>query len=125
MDSAGNQGNGYSAAPVISADGRFVAFGSYASNLVVGDTNGVPDIFVHDRQTGETTRVNMGFLGDEANDYSYAPAALSADGRFVAFTSYASNLVLWDTNHVADIFVYDQRSGETTSISISRSRNDE
>jgi Tol biopolymer transport system component len=118
MDSAGNQGNGYSIAPVISAEGRFVVFGSYASNLVAGDTNGVPDIFVHDQWIGNTTRVNMGFLGDEANDYSYAPAALSADGRFVAFTSYASNLVLWDTNHVADIFVYDRWSGETTCVSI-------
>jgi Tol biopolymer transport system component len=118
MDSAGNQGNGYSMVPVISANGRFVVFGSYASNLVAGDTNGVPDIFVHDRWIGNTTRVNMGFLGDEANDYSYAPAALSADGRFVAFTSYASNLVLWDTNHVADIFVYDRWSGETTCVSI-------
>lgn len=118
LGSAGNQANGYNAAPVISADGRFVAFGSYASNLVTGDTNGVPDIFVHDRWTGNTTRVSMGFLGDEANDYSYAPAALSANGRFVAFTSYASNLVLWDTNHVADIFVYDRWSGETTCVSI-------
>ncbi len=118
MDSVGNQGNGYSMAPVISADGRFVVFGSYASNLVGGDTNRAPDIFVHDRWIGNTTRVNMGFLGDEANDYSYAPAALSADGRFVAFTSYASNLVLWDTNHVADIFVYDRWSGETTCVSI-------
>src|SRR5919108_417776 len=75
IDSAKNQSNHENAWPALSADGRFVAFGSYASNLVADDTNRVPDIFVHDRWTGNTTRVGMGFLGDEANDYSYAPAA--------------------------------------------------
>src|SRR5213595_159425 len=111
MDSAGNEGNGGSGGPAISADGRFVAFASYASNLVPGDTNGVADVFVHDRQTGTTKRVSVNSAGTQGNGGSGSPA-ISADGRFVAFSSYATNLVPGDTNGVVDVFVHDRRSEE-------------
>jgi len=115
--SDGTQGNHNSAHPAISADGRFVAFDSGASNLVPDDTNGERDIFVHDRQTGETTRVSIASDGTEGTDSSWRPSA-SADGRFVAFYSYASNLVAGDTNGYADIFVHDRQTGETTRVSV-------
>lgn len=95
---------GMSAAPAISEDGRFVAFESQASNLVAGDTNGVADIFVVDRETGGVTRVSVLPDGSEANGPSRLPA-LGRDGRFCAFVSDATNLVANDTNGVADIFV--------------------
>ena len=105
----GVQGDGPSEDTALSADGRFVAFASYASNLVPGDTNGgsdnEPDAFVHDRQTGRTTRVSVGPNGRQSNSSSYQPA-LSADGRFVAFQSGASNLVPGDTNDIWDVFVH-------------------
>ena len=90
--------------PAISADGRFVAFSSDATNLVPGDTNGTADVFVRDRQTGTTRRVSVGPGGAQGNGDSVDPA-LSADGRFVAFESDATNLVPGDTNGVDDVFV--------------------
>lgn len=89
---SGDQGNGRSFVPAISGDGRYSAFYSDASNLVSGDTNGARDVFVRDRQTGETTRMSVDTSGAEANGDSFAPA-ISSDGRFVAFSSAASNLV--------------------------------
>ncbi|NQT21413.1 MAG: hypothetical protein HQ592_17030, partial [Planctomycetes bacterium] len=86
--SDGVQANSSSIRPSISAAGRFVAFKSTASNLVPGDTNGTGDIFVHDRQTGQTERVSVASDGTEGNGWSYA-ASMSADGRFVAFYSSA------------------------------------
>src|SRR5438876_12351552 len=70
MDSAGNEGNGGSGGPAISADGRFVAFASYASNLVPGDTNGGADVVVHDRQTGTTERMIVDSAGNAADGSS-------------------------------------------------------
>ncbi len=75
--------------PTLAADGRFVAFGSDATNLVTGDTNAVSDAFVYDRVTGTTERVSVSSAGAEANGTSFAPA-ISADGRFVAFPSEAT-----------------------------------
>jgi Tol biopolymer transport system component len=107
VDSAGNQGNGHSFGGVISDDGRYVAFSSSASNLVPGDTNGTDDIFVHDRQTGATERVSVWgtFAGGQANGQSGSPA-ISNDGRYVAFTSAASNLVPGDTNTCPWLYGY-------------------
>lgn len=114
--SDGSQADGHSFAPVISDDGRFVAFTSYAMNLVPETTNpNEMDIFVHDRQTGETSRVSVAGDGTEANGTSDSPA-ISADGRFVAFHSAASNLVPGDTNSKTDIFVHDRQTGETTRV---------
>ena len=93
----GTQGNGTSSAPRLSADGRYVAFCSDASNLVPGDTNGVSDVFVYDRQTDTIERVSVAADGTQGNGNSYG-ASISADGRYVAFHSAASNLVPGDTN---------------------------
>ena len=101
----------------LSSDGRFVAFGSYATNLVADDTNGFIDVFVHDRDTGATERVSVATAGTEANNESYSPAISSA-GRFVAFRSDATNLVVNDTNHNSDIFVHDRTLGVTERVSV-------
>ncbi len=115
--SDGTQSNNDSYNPSISADGRFVAFESEATNLVSGDTNNFRDIFVHDRQTGQTTRVSVASDGTQSNQHSYNPS-ISADGRFVAFESVASNLVSGDTNNHPDIFVHDRQTGQTTRVSV-------
>jgi hypothetical protein len=121
VSSSGEQGNDHSWNNSISADGRYVTFVSYASNLVAGDTNGVPDIFVHDRQTGVTERVSISSSGEQGNFGSSHYSAISADGRYVAFESDASNLVDGDTNGVPDIFVHDRQSGVTERVSVSSS----
>lgn len=118
VDSAGSQAAAASFRPAISADGRFVAFESAASNLVPGDTNNATDIFVFDRQTRTTERVSVPDprVGQaEANDSSEEPA-ISADGRFVAYESQASNLVLGD-NFIPDVYVYDRLTGTTQRMS--------
>ena len=102
----GTQGNGDSFGGAISADGRVVAFVSDASNLVPHDTNGTTDVFVRDLQTGIVRRVNVGPGGRQADGRSFG-AAISADGRFVAFSSEATNLVSGDTNGAQDIFTHD------------------
>ena len=115
-DSDGTQGNGASIVTAISADGRFVAFHSSATNLVSGDTNGTQDAFIKDTQTGETIRVSSASDGTQGNGSS-SVRAISADGRFVAFYSAASNLVNDDINGVQDAFVKDTLTGETRIIS--------
>ena len=117
VDSAGVQGNGWSGAPSISADGRYVAFESSATNLVAGDTNSASDIFLRDRQTGTTIRVSVAADGSEADGSSWS-ASISADGRYVAFASAATNLVPGDTNGVADVFVRDLQSLTTERASV-------
>jgi len=117
VDSGGAQGNQSSFEPSISADERFVAFWSLASNLVPGDTNGFPDVFVRDRQSGTTERVSVASGGAQGNSAS-AGSSISADGRFVAFYSIASNLVAGDTNGTWDIFVRDRSSGTTERVSV-------
>lgn len=114
--SDGSEANGRSFQPSISDGGQFVAFESEATNLISNDTNGKKDIFVHDSQTGETTRVSVSSAGVEANDRSSEPH-ISGNGRFVTFKSDASNLVSDDTNNATDIFVHDRLTGETTRVS--------
>jgi Tol biopolymer transport system component len=123
VDSGGTQGDGGISRPAISADGRYVAFGSYAANLVPGDTNGDWDIFVRDRQTSVTERVSVDSLGNQGNDDSITPA-ISADGRYVAFRSYASNLVPDDTNGRSDIFVHDWQTRLTERVSVDSAGNE-
>ncbi|MEG3927831.1 calcium-binding protein [Microcoleus sp. D3_18a_C4] len=123
VDSAGNQGNGLSGFPSISADGRFVAFSSIAANLVPGDTNNNTDIFVRDLSTNTTTRVSVDSAGNQANNNSFAIASISDDGRFVAFNSAAANLVPGDTNGSRDIFVRDTRANTTTRVSVDSAGN--
>lgn len=117
VDSDGTQGNGISVQAWISTNGRYVAFASNANNLVSGDTNNQFDIFVHDRQTGQTSRVSIASDGLQGNEDSFGPS-ISADGRYVAFQSQATNLINGDTNASSDIFVHDRQIGQTTRISI-------
>src|SRR5207247_327255 len=112
--SGGRQGNGFSAGPVLSADGRFVAFHSTATNLVAGDTNGATDVFVRDRQTGTTERASVASGGTQGNGSSAGPV-LSADGGLVAFHSTAANLVAGDANGAYDVCVHDRAVSTTTS----------
>ena len=118
ISSTGHQGNSDSYNPSISADGRYVAFQSDASNLVVHDTNLAGDVFVRDRKTGSTTRISISSSGHQGNGGSYAPS-ISAEGRYVALQSDATNLIANDTNGAADIFVRDRRAGSTTRVSVS------
>jgi Tol biopolymer transport system component len=118
LATGGAQGNSSAVAPSISADGRFVAFAGYSSNFVAGDTNGVADIFVRDRQSGTTECVSVATGGTIGGAVSNLPS-ISADGRFVAFESYAANLVAGDTNANPDIFFRDRVSGTTERISVS------
>jgi Tol biopolymer transport system component len=118
VDDAGVEGDGTSATPSISADGRYVAFGSESANLVAGDTNGVMDIFVYDRQTDTIERVSVDDAGVEGDLASQAQA-ISADGRYIALTSRATNLVAGDTNGVNDIFVYDRQTDTIERVSVS------
>ena len=114
-DASGAQANGSSYRPVFSPDGTKVAFYSYGSNLVPGDTNGATDIFIKDLTTGVVTRVSTDGTGAQGNSSSYGPV-FSPDGTKVAFYSLASNLVPNDTNGAIDIFVKDLLSGETIRI---------
>jgi Tol biopolymer transport system component len=118
VSSAGTQGNNESGAAVISADGRYVALVSAASNLVAGDSNGKEDVFVRDRLSGTTERVSLGAANAQADDDS-GPAAISADGRYVVFVSFAANLVSGDTNLSSDIFVRDRLTNSTQRVSVS------
>jgi hypothetical protein len=117
VDSFSLQGNSTSSAPVISADGRIVAFTSNATNLVVPDTNGDLDVFVRDRIAGTTTRANSDSSGVQGN-YGAIFAAISGNGRFVAFASDAENLIANDTNDKGDEFIHDVVTGETFAVSV-------
>jgi len=118
VDSAGVQGNGFSGYPSISGDGRLVVFQSVASNLVANDINGVADIFVHDRQTGETKRINLDIQGNETNNIVQNCTTLSTDGRYVGFASYADNMVPGDNNGSSDAFLYDLQTQTMRRVGI-------
>jgi len=115
--SNGGQANGASAYPKISANGRFVTFESAATNLVGGDTNGLTDIFVKNRKTGKTHRVSLRSNGAQPNATS-SFTDISPNGRYVTFTSSATNLVAGDTNAVGDVFLHDRNNKKTRRVSI-------
>jgi hypothetical protein len=117
VSSAGVQANGASNDPSISADGRFVAFTSAATNLVPGDTNLATDIFVRDRWLGITERISKSTWGEQANAGSWAPD-ISGDGQWVAFVSAASNLVPNDRNNQPDVFLHDRQTHVTQRINM-------
>ena len=117
VSSTGEQGDGGSGYPSISRFARYTAFDSMAGNLVPGDTNNDSDIFVHDRWTGQTVRASVSSTGVEGNDGSYY-CCISANGRYVAFNSFADNLVSGDTNWTSDIYVHDLQTGTTELISV-------
>ena len=110
-------GNGGSFSPAISADGRFVAFTSIASDLVADDTNNAYDVFIYDHLTAQTTLVSGTSAGIPGDDDSTNPV-ISADGRYIAFVSDATNLVANDTNGQLDVFVYDQQTSQTIRVSV-------
>jgi Tol biopolymer transport system component len=117
-DTGGAGGNNQSAAPAVSADGRYVAFSSWASNLATDDAELHPDVFLRDTLTGSTTllsRASDAGGGAPGNAHSFAPS-ISGDGRFVAFTSRADNLVEGDDNEHADVFLRDTATGTTTVV---------
>ncbi len=111
------EGNDHSTYAAISEDGRYVVYYSSADSLVPEDNNGVTDIFLRDRQTGETSRISGGTGANEANGASRFPD-ISANGRSIVFQSSANNLVPGDTDVFFDIFLYDTQTGETTLISV-------
>lgn len=117
LSSSGIQGNHHSRIPAISADGRFVVFRSLANNLVPGDWNVHEDIFLRDRAVGVTMLVSASSTGAQANQDCIS-ASVSGDGRYIAFESSASNLVPGDINNVADIFVHDSWTHQTTAVSV-------
>ena len=134
VSSKGTQGNGPSGSapdngrslgrgiPAISADGRYVAFESSASNLAPDDSNGQADVFIHDLKTGDTVLVSVADDGRSANDASHHPS-ISADGRIVAFYSEATNLTA-DIRPAATrtgVFVRDITDGKTALVSVSAS----
>jgi Tol biopolymer transport system component len=132
VSSSGEQGNGWSGASFMSGDGRYVAFESYATNLVHGDDNGALDVFVHDLLTRRTERVSVSSSGEQAredlqNERSDTGvdemmfASMSRDGRYVAFQSRASNLVPRDGNRTWDVFVHDRTKRVTERVSVSSS----
>jgi len=119
--SAGVEGNNDSFAPTISADGRYVAFESYATNLAGGDANGVRDVYLRDRLTQTTTRVSVAAGGAEANSESYQPS-ISGDGHYVAFTSYASNLTGGVSGTAkSSVYLRDLQAGSNTLVSVTTS----
>jgi Tol biopolymer transport system component len=107
-------GDGASSNPVITPDGRYVAFVSAATDLVADDTNGIPDVFVRDLQTGVTTLVSVGaqaaYVGSSQSD----SPVISTNGQFVAFTSTATNLVTGATNWLGEVYVRDLVAGTTS-----------
>jgi Tol biopolymer transport system component len=119
VDATGVLGNGASDSGALSADGRFVAFVSAATNLVSVDTNQFRDVFVKDLETGTTERVSVSTAGAEGNGPAGGRPAISADGRYVAFVSAASNLVQNDQNNESDVFVRDRSAMTTARVSVS------
>ena len=117
LSSAGVPSNGSSTRPSISADGRWVAFESQATNLVAGDANGSSDVFLHDRLTGATTLASVSSAGVPGNADSFSPD-LSADGQWLAFGSRATNLVAAAGNGVSHVFLRELATGVTSLVSV-------
>ncbi len=103
---------------VLSHDGRFLTFTSADATLVANDTNAASDVFVRDLATNQTERISVTSTGAQANDGSSSPS-LSADGRYVAFVSRATNLATSDTTAIEDVYLHDRTTGVTTLVSIS------
>ncbi len=112
VSSAGIAANAWSFSPSISGDGQLVAFISAATNLVPDDTNVQLDVFVHDFQKASTRRVSVTSAGGQGSLGSQDPS-ISEDGRFVAFSSGAPDLVDGDTNDSSDVFVHDLQTATT------------
>ena len=114
---SGNGGNGDSTPRAISTNGQYALFESAASDLVAGDNNNTGDVFIRDLVTGATRLVSVATNGVPGNGLSQE-SAMTPDGRYVAFSSAANNLVPGDTNGLPDIFVRDLQAGTTTLASV-------
>lgn len=114
-------GNSSSSGGVISSDGHFVTFHSFASDLVASDTRGYRDVFLRDLHTGSTRRISVSNSGTQGNYGSYDPD-ISDDGRFITYTSEANNLVPADTNSKPDILLYDRFAAITRRINVGSGR---
>ena len=126
VTSSGREANGLSFAPALSADGRFVAFLSEAPNLAhVPRRRAGRYVFVRDREARRTVRVDVSSSGRAGRGSAWAPPSISDDGRFVAFTSDAPNLVPGDRDDNADAFVHDMLTGATTAVSLGAGANRE
>ena len=117
VDAGGGDPNSPGFGTSVSADGRYVAFQSFASDLVLDDGNGTGDVFVRDLRTGITIRASVDIQGGDSNAVSFTPS-ISADGRYVVFDSLASDLVAGDGNLVRDVFVRDLQAGTTIRASV-------
>lgn len=115
VNSAGKPVGNFSQNPVISGNGRYVAF---QSNNVAGTVNGTSDVFVHDLQTGSTVLASVDSAGNPADRGDASYPSISSDGRYVAFDAAAQNLVPGDTNSAQDVFVHDMLTGRTTRVSV-------
>lgn len=115
VNSNREQANNFSQSAHLSADGRFVVFESLASNLVPGDSNGVIDIFVHDRHMKRTTRVSVDSRGTQADNASVNPI-ISPDGRYVTFDSFATNLIPEKSDGRKRTIVHDRLTGRTSPV---------
>jgi Tol biopolymer transport system component len=123
VSASGAVGNSASFRPSISADGRLVAFESFASNLVAGDTNNATDVFLYDSRTGRTQRLSVATGGIQANGQSFAGVqpSISLDGRYVVFYTDATNLAAGDTNASFDVMIRDLKTRTTRRVSVSSS----
>ena len=117
------QGDGASRHASINGDGRFIAFDSTSTNFVANDTNGTSDVFLHDTLLGTTARISVRSNGTQGKGASYDPQ-ISADGRFVVFSSDATNLVTGDSNGTTDVFLHDTVTGYTTRLSVDSGWNE-
>ena len=125
---SGEATSGGGLSPSISGDGSKVAFVSYATDIVAGDTNNAGDIFVWNRRTRKTIRVSVGPGGVQSDptvtgqepfgSRSSSDPKFSANGNVVAFTSFATNLVAGDTNGGSDVFVRNLKKKTTTRVSV-------
>ena len=120
VGTSGGGGNAISGNPVVTPDGRYVVYESRATNLVANDTNSQYDVFVYDRDAGETERVSVASDGTEGDGGSFE-AAVSSDGRYVVFESDATNLVDDDTEGKRDVFLHDRDTGSTTRVNVNDS----
>jgi hypothetical protein len=118
LTTEGEAAGGGAFGPSVSADGRYVAYASISPNIVAGDTNDAFDIFVRDRVLGTTVRASVSSSGAQSEGGSSAFTSISGDGRYVAFSSTATNLVPGDTNDTTDIFVHDLQTGATERVNV-------
>ncbi|MET7477363.1 hypothetical protein ABZT17_23760 [Streptomyces sp. NPDC005648] len=122
VSATGEQGDDNAYGPQFSADGRFALFTAYASNLVPGDTNKSSDVFVRDLRRGTVERVDVASDGGQAVGGESSARAISADGRYVLFSSNARNLVHWDhppaDEAAQDVYLRDRRTGRTQRLSV-------